>query len=358
MQKIQSYLYPNRITIIADLAGFTTEYRKVYARTVKIYGGIDNTIQFEVLNADQKRIDITGYAELNMNIMDYSNNAVATYPITPLSTTGLGTVTLLSDDFADLDLQKFKYTITGYNTTNGDVLFYTDTQFNAVGTLDYVGEALPTIRDEITYKDFTAEIDLQGQPIWHSSSIPAKFYEAVKTETLNFQIHVTNFTGTVWLDATEQDTISVEAFRAAGRPYGSWSPGATSFTGFIPFGSNVTVGNYAYFRVSYQSSINMGTGAIFTIDKANNTYTSITILQGGTNYVGGGQILVPGSQLGGLDGVNDAVITVTSIASIGSSYTMSSITSASVAGTASAGSGRYQVTGSNYAGTVDSVTVS
>jgi hypothetical protein len=29
MQKISSYLYPNRVELLADVAGFTTEYTRV-----------------------------------------------------------------------------------------------------------------------------------------------------------------------------------------------------------------------------------------------------------------------------------------------------------------------------------------
>ena len=59
MQKISTYLYPNRIELLADLAGFTTEYTNVYQRTLKIYNGIDNTLEFDMKNADQKRIDLS-----------------------------------------------------------------------------------------------------------------------------------------------------------------------------------------------------------------------------------------------------------------------------------------------------------
>ena len=44
MQKLSSYLYPNRIELLADLAGFSVEYTNVYQRNVKIYNGIDNKI--------------------------------------------------------------------------------------------------------------------------------------------------------------------------------------------------------------------------------------------------------------------------------------------------------------------------
>jgi len=80
MQKVQSYLYPNRVILLADLAGFTVENRTVYARTIKIYQGIDNVIQFDIQNADQKHIDLTTLTNLKVNIMDAGGKALATSP--------------------------------------------------------------------------------------------------------------------------------------------------------------------------------------------------------------------------------------------------------------------------------------
>jgi hypothetical protein len=80
MQKIQSYLYPNRTILIADLAGQLTENTIVYARTIKIYQGVDNVIQFDIQNADQKRLDLTTLTNLQMNVFDQSNKALPTSP--------------------------------------------------------------------------------------------------------------------------------------------------------------------------------------------------------------------------------------------------------------------------------------
>jgi hypothetical protein len=74
MQKIQSYLYPNRVILLADLAGFTTENTVVYAKTIKIYKGVDNVIQFDVQNADQKRLELVispSITNLEVNVMDH-----------------------------------------------------------------------------------------------------------------------------------------------------------------------------------------------------------------------------------------------------------------------------------------------
>jgi hypothetical protein len=61
MQLTPRYLVSNRITIVANLAGFVTEFRQVYSRQIKVYKGIDNVLEFRLLNADQRPVDTTGY---------------------------------------------------------------------------------------------------------------------------------------------------------------------------------------------------------------------------------------------------------------------------------------------------------
>ena len=61
MQLIPRYLVNNIVTIVANDKGFTTELRQVYSRQIKIYKGIDNVLQFRLLNADQKPINVATY---------------------------------------------------------------------------------------------------------------------------------------------------------------------------------------------------------------------------------------------------------------------------------------------------------
>ena len=56
------------------------------------------------------------------------------------------------------------------------------------GKIELIGNAMPIFRNDRIYKTFTAEIDLNGHPTYHSSAIPATFYEAVKTETISFDV--------------------------------------------------------------------------------------------------------------------------------------------------------------------------
>ena len=50
MQLTPRYLCNNITTVIADMAGFITEYRPVYSKQLQLYRGIDNVLDFRLLN--------------------------------------------------------------------------------------------------------------------------------------------------------------------------------------------------------------------------------------------------------------------------------------------------------------------
>jgi len=366
MQKISSYLYPNRVQLLVDLAGFTTEYTNVYQKIVKIYNGIDNTIEFDIKNADQKRIDLSTLTQIELNVMDAQGNALenSPYVVAPTALKGIATVTIPQEDLDELSSQYLKYSVTALNSQGNDVLLYADTRFGAVGTIEVVGDAMPIFRDARIYDTFTAEIDLKGTPIHHSSAIPAKFYEAVATSELSFEIAVagdanitaSGFVGSVWLEATTNSTISVDSFKHAVYLGSYTAPAASPRTSPIVF-DNILVKNYNYFRVSYQTPFENGLGATFTVTKSSNTY-QVDIKSGGTGYAVGSQLKIIGSLVGGVDGINDIIIDVDNIEGTGSSYSISSILSISWSGVASNNNGTYIVTATSLTGKVVSVTVS
>lgn len=356
MRKISSYLYPNRVQLLADLASFNVEYTNVYQRNVKIYNGVDNTIEFDIKNADQKRIDLSVFQQITLTVMDASGNELSNspYTVTPTALKGIATVTIPQEDLADLTDQFLRYSVTALQDSR-DVILYADTRFGMAGTIELDGSAMPTIRDDRVYDTFTAEIDLKGVPTNHTSAIPAKFYEAEKTETLSFDVTLKGFTGSAWIEATKKGTINPEAFK--GSPYINTHT-FDNFTG-VWTTPDVAVGDYQYFRVSYSTPLANGIGASFLVERDAGAYT-VTIRAGGTGYAIGSQIKVLGSVLGGVDGINDLIINVTGTEGGGggfvSSYNISSITTITWTGTA-VGTGSNIVTGTNITGTVDNVVV-
>jgi len=258
MQKVQSYLYPNRIILLADLAGFTVENTIVYAKTVKMYQGVDNVIQFDIQNADQKRLDLINtplVSNITMNVMDMSGNALANSPyvVTPSTTIkGIGVVTIPEDDLIDLDSQSLQYSVTATDTNGNTIPLYCDSRFSAVGTIQVVGHATPKYRPCIVYDEFVGEINFLGNVTNHSPAIPCKFYEAEPTQYMNFSVHLNNFIGTVYVEATEDMTVSVSSFINAPQlqSFTCTTPTTTTLTfSNVPVAS--TGGSYNFMRVSW-----------------------------------------------------------------------------------------------------------
>jgi len=374
MRKISSYLYPNRVELLADLAGFTTEYTNVYQRTVKIYKGVDNVIEFDIKNADQKRIgliDTTDPAytapitDIMLNVMDSQGNALpnSPYTVTPDTTLkGIATAVIPAGDLTNLAHQFLRYSVTATKDTN-NIPLYADSRFGAVGTIEVVGNAMPVGQEAKTdiYKTFTAEIDLKGVPTYHSSAIPAKYYEAIPSTQFDFEVDLIGFTGSVWIETSNMSTINLEAFKKSDyvrsetfdNYTGTWSPATVDTAGK----------DYQYFRVSYTTPTIIGIGASFLVTLSNNSY-NVSIRAGGTGYAIGSKIKVLGSLLGGADGVNDLIVIVTGNEGSASlvpngpnSYMIGSVNAIEWQGTAVAGSATFIVSGTNITGTVDKVTV-
>jgi hypothetical protein len=255
MQKIQSYLYPNRIILLADLAGFTTENKIVYARTVKIYKGVDNVIEFDIQNADQKRLELVtspSITNLEVNVMDQSGKALTNSPYTispSVTIKGISSVTIPAADLEDLLPQSLKYTVTATDASGNTIPLYADSRFGAVGTIELVASAMPTTRSAVVYDRFSGEINFMGNVINHSSAIPVKFYEAIATTSVTITCVMTGFIGDLYVEGTEDSTISVESFRNATRIQTfSTTVGTTTTHTF----TKVPVGSYNFLRVSWQ----------------------------------------------------------------------------------------------------------
>jgi hypothetical protein len=270
MQKISTYLYPNRIELLADLAGFTVEYTNVYQRNIKIYNGIDNTLEFDIKNPDQKRIDLSTVTQIELNIMDIQGNALpnSPYAVTPLNQTtkkGLATVTIPQDDLVDLDPQFLQFSVSALQGGK-DLLLYGDTRFGAVGKMELVGNAMPTFRNEQVITSFFSDMSFNTieSENFHSSAIPVRFYEAVPTTDATIEFNFDGLEAEVIVEATTDASISSESFPATIglRPNPDNKPPAfrrgtvidtftitTANTLLINNYSNL--GEYTYLRISY-----------------------------------------------------------------------------------------------------------
>ena len=225
-----------------------TEYTNVYQRNVKVYKGVDNVLEFDIKNADQKRIDLTTVTNLQLNLMDISGNALynSPYTITKNSPiTGITSVTIPFEDLEDLTPQNLKYSITA-TVSGNNIVLYADSRFGALGTIELMESVVPICKKQTIYDRFSGEINYMGNVIYHSSAYATKFYEASPTDYISFTVDYTNFAGQLYVEGTEDSTISVQSFTNA--------PKIQSLTIDRGTGSvtlSVPVGSYNYLRVSW-----------------------------------------------------------------------------------------------------------
>ena len=217
MQLLPRYLVKNRTDIVADVAGFITEYRPVYQRHVQVYKGIDNVLEFRLLNADQKPINTTNYTpkflafDENKNLIIEHNGVLLDDGSS--QTRGLFKVTVTENDLLNVKQQFLTYTIYLVDSNEDNIITYTDTHFGNDGIIKISSEAFPgtkasksvttfsaTAPDDTTYVSdaIDAEPGINGNEALHTAAIYTDGYDGdIKVQgTLENQITQT----TQWAD--------------------------------------------------------------------------------------------------------------------------------------------------------------
>lgn len=176
MQLLPRYLVKNRINIIADVAGFITEYRPVYQRHLQVYKGIDNVIQFRLLNADQKPINTQGYTpkfrafDENLNLIIEHDGVVLDDGSS--ATKGLFTVTINENDLLNVKQQYLSYTIYLVDSNEDNIITYTDTHFGNNGVIKISSEAFPGAKSSKSISAFNQSSYDSG--LYNSDAIDAE----------------------------------------------------------------------------------------------------------------------------------------------------------------------------------------
>lgn len=210
MQLIPRYLVKNKIDIIANVAGFIVEYRPVYKRQVQIYKGIDNIVEFRLLNADQKPINTQGYTpkfvafDENKNLVVEHNGTVLDDGST--ATKGLFTVTITENDLLNVKSQFLSYNIYLVDANSDNILTYTDTHFGNDGIMKISSNAFPGPKQSKRISNFTISTDDSGE--YYSDAIDAEpginGNEALHTAA----IYTTDYVGDVTIQGTLDNQLT------------------------------------------------------------------------------------------------------------------------------------------------------
>lgn len=316
MQKIQFYLVPNRITVTTDMAGFTTEFRKVYQRTIKLYKGIDNTLQFEVRSADQQRQNVVG-SQIVVQFLDSTRKELASVTGNAImSMPGMMEVVVPSTAIDSISPQELSIVAKLVNIdTEAESILYSDSQFGLAATCQILDgyNTVPTYQDEAICFNYEADQHAYTSEILQIGS----GINDSPTRDMTVEL-VGDFIGIVHVEVTKDKNT---AFGNKWVRLESWDLEVDNPTKTY---NNV---DYRFVRFIHDGG-GPGFGATFNIILNNGVYELVSVIIRGQDYRIGDQLRILGSQLGGDDGVNDLVITVENVNTypLGSLNTITGIT--------------------------------
>ena len=122
MQTLDVFIYKNILEVqVIDPAIYSVRNRIVYARTIKVYQGIDNPIHVVAKNQDQKPVDLTGY-DLQVDIQDpESEVTVEAFTVNFITQDkGLGVFTIPAGVVNGLDRRHYELTVKMINVASAD----------------------------------------------------------------------------------------------------------------------------------------------------------------------------------------------------------------------------------------------
>jgi hypothetical protein len=271
MQFNPVYLYVNKLDVFTTPTDTwsTERYRRVYNRNLKIFRGVDNRIDIQVRNNDQKASNIVGSTLVFNLVSQDTKDLVLQKDFTAMDlATGKVTVNVTAEELLDLDLGFYNYSIvkevrstvdsTDYTVTSKMPL-YMASQYDTVGTLEitgdvYGGVANSVIVDTFNYTNPFTQGATEPLPFYISEIIDAAPNTSPAYPIHTFQFYTTNYTGTVEIQA------SLDAQGATPRDT-KFSTVATVDLANEKY-KNVT-GKYNWFRVKHIPATN-NTG---TVDK-------------------------------------------------------------------------------------------
>jgi len=204
MQLIPRYLVTNRINIVADVAGFITEYRPVYNKQIQLYKGVDNVIEFKVVNADQKAVDISTYTP-TVYAFDETKTLVVEKQGVVSSTKGVFTVTITENDLLNIKQQYLGYNVL-LHTESGKTLTYAHSNFDNDATMYVNARTMPG--PLATYEVTQFQETSVNSSVWVSESITAQpainGNEALHTAA----VYTDGYTGDVVVQATLDNQVT------------------------------------------------------------------------------------------------------------------------------------------------------
>lgn len=144
MYSTSVYLFTPRQIVVFFSGNSPRRYQLVYAKNLRLNKGVDNVIQFQFLNQEQKAVDITNLY-ITFRLISYNGEEVLLRKTVnqTLALNGLCELTVNSSDLEGVDPQKANYSLEIYDGSNNLPVFVNSEAY-ARGVIDVVDSILPS----------------------------------------------------------------------------------------------------------------------------------------------------------------------------------------------------------------------
>jgi hypothetical protein len=213
MLKQAAYLYNNVQTLYTDLVSIGVGYRKMYARTMKLYKGIDNSFQIKLLNGDQKLVNAVGQT-LFWILLDRTTAEIKFMlsKIVEGSDNSLITFTVGEGDLEAVNGGMYMYSSYLMSDAGKKTILYGDSQYGASVPVEVVSNSFPQAYPSVEITEFTNSENLNylnPDNSKYTSAINARPELNGKNNALHTAtFYSTNFVGKVNIETTLENGVT------------------------------------------------------------------------------------------------------------------------------------------------------
>ena len=204
------FFYFQRQIVILQ-SGFSGRiYLPQYAKPLTLNRGVDNQIQFQFLNQEQKPIDITG-AQITCRVISQDGNVtlISTYLTLRYALTGIATLDLTASDLAAINPQKCYYSLEiPVGTFNYPV--FVDQNAGARGDMNIVDSVLPSFVPSANVTIPTGQAFPNTNPEYSPANGYVYYTSVIDTNSnpvLTIQAKYDQFYGNVIIEGSTQPDV-------------------------------------------------------------------------------------------------------------------------------------------------------
>lgn len=225
----------------------------VYAKPMTLHKGVDNQLQFQFLNQEQKPVDITG-KEITCRIINYEGNEVLLQKALTLQlpATGIAALIVNATDIENIDAQKCYYTLE-IPVGAFDYPVFVDQNAGGRGDMNIVNSILPSFVPSQSVSIPTGQPFPNINPNSNANSNSQTYYSSVIT---------TNDNPVLTLQAQYSDYYGNIVIEGSTIVDGDWYPITTATYSNVSETKGYTItGFHPYIRMQFVSN----TGAVTNI---------------------------------------------------------------------------------------------